>query len=102
MNKINRKYKNYEEWLYEELQNPVFAIGYLNEALVDEDPQVFLIALQDVLKAQQNSIATVAQKSQMSRQNVYRMLSKRGNPQWKSLNALFNTLGLQMQLLMKK
>ncbi len=102
MNRINKKYKNYEEWLLEELKDPALAVAYLNETLADEDPQVFLIALQDVLKAQESNITTVAKKSQMSRQNLYRMLSKNGNPQWKNLTSLFNTMGMQVHLSIKK
>ena len=102
MNNKNTRYIDYREWLFEELQDPEQAVAYLNEALVDEDPQVFLIALQDVLKAQESNITTVAKKSQMSRQNLYRMLSKNGNPQWKNLTSLFNTMGMQVHLSIKK
>lgn len=51
-------YKNYEEWLHEELKNREFAMAYLHEASQDEDRNVFLIALKDVLNAQGRDISS--------------------------------------------
>ena len=70
-------YKNYDELLHEELQNPKFAVAYLNEALQDEDQNVFLIALKDVLEAQGEDVSALAKKAHVSRQSLYRMLSKK-------------------------
>ncbi len=39
---------SYEEHLFERLKNPKEAAAYLNAALEDEDPRVFLVALKDV------------------------------------------------------
>lgn len=47
-----RIYSSYNEFLKDELKNPKLATAYLNEALQDEDQNVFLIALKDVLEAQ--------------------------------------------------
>lgn len=99
--KKKKIYKNYHEWLYEELQNPEFAIAYLNEALMDEDQKVFLIALKDILEAQKKDMSQLAKKTDISRQNLYRMLSKKGNPRWDSLASLFNALGYQIQISIK-
>ncbi len=46
------KYRTYEESLFEALMDPKEAIAYLNAAVIDEDPRIFLLALQDVLTAQ--------------------------------------------------
>lgn len=94
-------YKDYKELLFEDLQDPEFALGYLNETLKDKDRKVFLIALSDVLEAQKKGVSHVARRAHLSRQNIYRMLSSKGNPRWDSLNALFNTLDLQIQLVPK-
>ncbi len=51
MNKKKKTYKNYEEWIQEELKDEELALAYLNEALVDEDQRVFLMALKDFLAA---------------------------------------------------
>jgi probable addiction module antidote protein len=93
-----KKYADYQDWLLEELQDPQLALAYLNKALTDKDPRVFLVALKDVLEARGGDISTLAQEARLSRQNIYRMLSKRGNPRWNSLTSLFDTMGLQVHL----
>ncbi len=42
---------DYQEELIESLQDFDEAVAYLNEALADEDPRVFLMALKNVLEA---------------------------------------------------
>lgn len=51
-----RKLADYQDRLLEMLKDPKEAIAYLNAALNDKDPEVFIIALQDVCDAQQTSI----------------------------------------------
>jgi DNA-binding phage protein len=46
-----KKSRPYKEFLYERLENPEEAAAYLNAALEDEDPTVFLIALRDIAQA---------------------------------------------------
>lgn len=56
-----QKYENYKDFLNDELnKDPVLAMAYLNEALVDEDQKVFLIALKDVIDAHGNDISALA------------------------------------------
>lgn len=47
--------KSYKEFLHEQLQEPGAAAAYLNAALEDEDPHVFLLALSDITEAQGGS-----------------------------------------------
>lgn len=91
-------YKNYNELLHERLQDPKLAKAYLNEALQDDDEKVFLIALGDVLEAQGIDITALAKKANISRQNIYRMLSHKGNPRWGNIKSLIGAMGLQVQL----
>jgi len=99
---LKNRHRDFEDYLSEKLQDPELALGYLNEALMDEDQQVFLLALKDVLIAQGENVAALATESQLTRQNIYRMLSKTGNPRWDSLTSLLNALGLQVLLTGKK
>ena len=46
------KLKNYKKHLLEQLQKPEEVAAYLNAALHDEDPHVFLLALRDIAEAQ--------------------------------------------------
>lgn len=48
---MKKNHRDYEESLLEALKNPEEALGYLNAALEDEDPRIFLLALMDVLNA---------------------------------------------------
>ena len=95
---MKKKHRNYEESLFEALQDPKEALAYLNAALMDEDQRVFLLALKDVLAAQGKAITEFAEESNLNRQNIYRMLSKTGNPRWDSLKTLINTMGLEVKL----
>jgi len=90
------KLVDYEESLLKELQDPEEAIEYLNAALMDEDPRVFLLAIKHVLEAQQQKMSVVAKKSNLNRENLYRMLSKRGNPRLTSIVPMLNALGLHL------
>jgi probable addiction module antidote protein len=97
-----RQHGDFQEYLLKKLQNPKLALGYLNEALMDEDQRVFLLALKDVLAAQGGDMTALAEEANLNRQNMYRMLSKKGNPRWDSITSLFNVLGLQVKLSLKK
>lgn len=94
-------FKDYHEVLMQRLKDPELAIFYLNEALQSKDRRIFLLALKDVLKAKGDGLAEIAKEAQLNRQNLYRIFSKKGNPRWDSITALFNVLGLQIHLSLK-
>ncbi len=97
-NMTKRIYKDYGDFLQERLKDPELAIAYLNEALQDEDQNVFLLALKDVLDAQNQDVSAFVKKAHISRQSFYRMLSKQGNPRWNNITSLIGTMGLQVHL----
>lgn len=82
----------YEEGLRKDLANPDEAAAYLNVAL--EDGGGFLLALRDIAESRQ--LTKIAQETNLNRENLYRMLSKRGNPKLSSLKALLDALGLRL------
>ncbi len=86
----------YVEVLGERLKDPAQAAAYLDVALEDGDPEVFLLALRDVAEAR--GLSAVAQESQLNRENLYRMLSRQGNPQLSSLSALLKSMGLRLSV----
>jgi len=90
----------YEAGLKEDLANPVEAAAYLNAALEEGSQDVFLMALRDVAGA--NGIARVARKSTLNRENLYRLLSGKGNPQLSSLESLLEAMGLKLAIEVKK
>lgn len=50
--KMNRRFIDYQEILLQELQDPKVAQAYLDASLVEEDPRMFLLALQNVMEAE--------------------------------------------------
>lgn len=93
MKKAAEKYENH---LKEDLQDPFEAAAYLNAALEDGSPEVFLMALKDV--AQAKGIAEIAQATNLNRENLYRILSKQGNPKLKSLSSVLHSVGLKLSV----
>jgi probable addiction module antidote protein len=91
---------SYEENLKADLADPKEAAAYLNAALEDGSQEVFLLALRDVAEAR--GVAAVAKQAQLNRENVYRMLSKKGNPAFTSLAALLESLGLKLAVEVKR
>ncbi len=89
--------KPYHPELIKALRDPREALGYLNATLEDGDPEVFLLGLRDVAEAQ-GGIAEVAEVAKLNRENLYRMLSGRGNPELRSLNALLSALGFRLAI----
>ncbi|MCL4840955.1 MAG: putative addiction module antidote protein [Bryobacteraceae bacterium] len=85
----------YEDLLHQWLSDPEEALVYLNVALEDEDPRVFLLALRDVAKVQGWSRAG---KGRVNRENLYRRSSRAGNPSLKSLSAVLGALGLRLSV----
>ena len=52
--------KNYDEFLHEQLRDPELAAAYLTDALEDDSPELFLIALRNVAEAH-GGIAAIAE-----------------------------------------
>lgn len=86
---------SYHEYLIRSLKKPKRAEGYLNAALEDGDPRIFLIALRNVAEAR-GGMGKTAAKSSLNRESLYRMLSKRGNPSLRSLGVLLSSLGFRL------
>lgn len=97
-----KKTKDYEKSLLEALKDPEEALAYLNAALMDEDQEVFLLALKHVLKAQGVDISAFAEETHITRQNIYHMFSKKGNPRWHNFRSIVDAMGLQFRLEAKR
>ena len=91
------KMTSYQQDLLKSLKDPREAAAYLNAAIEGGDRAVFLLALRNVAEAH-GGMATLAEKSRLSRESLYRMLSKRGNPEIKSLYSLLQAMGLRLAI----
>jgi probable addiction module antidote protein len=87
---------NYKADLLDDLRNsPIFAAEYLSAAYADSR-EAFLVALRDIAEAQKG-VAQVAHEADINRENLYRMLSKEGNPRLTSLRPVLGILGIGVQ-----
>jgi DNA-binding phage protein len=75
---MKTKHKDFQEYLLHALQDPKTALAYLNEALLDEDQRVFLLALKNVLEAQGGDMSALAREAQLNRENLYRKCPRHG------------------------
>jgi probable addiction module antidote protein len=87
--------RDYNISLYEELQDPAFAVAYLNAALEEDSQDVFLLHLRDVAEAW-GRMGKLAGDTHLAREALYRMLSEKGNPQLSSLDKILQALGLRL------
>ncbi len=72
-------------------------IAYLNAALEDGEPAVLLEALRNVAQAR-GGMAALAKSAGVSRESLYRTLSRRGNPKIDTIMELLRALGLKLTI----
>lgn len=85
------------EWL-KDVEN---AAGYVEAAIELGDPAGILQALRNVAEAR-GGLARIAEKTGLNRETLYRTLSKRGNPELKSLTAILEATGLRLSVTTRK
>ncbi|MEM8721605.1 MAG: addiction module antidote protein [Cyanobacteria bacterium P01_G01_bin.39] len=91
------KLKNMHESLDHELTDPEYAALYLNDALNDGSVEEFLLALRNVVQANQG-MSKLAANADLGRESLYKALSESGNPQFMTINKVFAALGLQFSI----
>ena len=89
------KLHKFEDHLNEMLQNPEFAIAYMQTALEDDGVEEFLYALRKVAVAQ-GGIQKIAEASHHGRESLYKSLSKQGNPRVKTLDDILRVMGMRL------
>ena len=86
--------KSYHKVLIHSLKNPRETAEYVNAALEEGDLDVFLLAIRNVAEA--HGMTSVSRKAKLNRVSLYRMLSKRGNPEFQSVSRLLSSCGLKL------
>ena len=94
---MRKRSVNYREDLMRALKNPEEAAAYINAALEEGDARVLLTALKNVADAN-GGIGKLAAKTKLARESLYRMLSKKGNPELRSLELILHTFGLKLSV----
>lgn len=89
------KSRSYQDKLIETLGKPEEAAGYLSAAFEEPERELFLLALRNVADAQ-GGLSRLAEITGLNRENLYRMLSDKGNPEFYSLVTLLDALGFQL------
>lgn len=85
----------YEPSLIEQLKEPAEAAAYLEAVFEDGDQGAIMIALRQVAQAQ-GGLAKIARKARLTREATYKMLSRAGNPELRSLSAILKATGLRI------
>src|SRR5271167_2570088 len=93
---MKRPYVDYDKWLIKSLKDPAEAAAYLNAALQENDPALFLAAYYDVARA--HGMKALADKAKVHRVSLKKMLSKRGNPEWRSLFRVLTASQLRLRV----
>lgn len=88
------KTKKYKDFLSDELKNPKVAAEYLNACLEENDTQLVLLALKDVAEAM-GGITDLSKKTDTHRVTLHRVLSKEGNPEFKTLIDILRVLNIR-------
>jgi len=92
---------DYDLGLKEALTDPEEAAAYLNAALEDGFPDVFLLALEDVASAR--TLAHPVSGASPDHEDIRRILSlERGLPHLSGLDALLDSLGLKLAIAPKQ
>ena len=79
------------------LNTPEEVAVYLETVLEEDDPALLLLALRNVAESQ-GGMAMMAENSGLSRESLYRTLSKNGNPKISTLMSIMKVLGLHLSV----
>ena len=89
--------RKYQDSLVNALREPQEAAAYLDAALEAGDRAAFLLAMRNVINAM-GGMTQMASVTGLNRENLYRALSERGNPELASLEKLLKGLGLRLSI----
>lgn len=86
---------NHDLWVNEQLQDVEFAAEFLNTAMEDDDPEVFLLALRKVVDAR-CKIRVIAARTGRSQQTINPELAGINDLTVKTLTAVLHDTGLKL------
>jgi len=95
-----KRTKSYHVSLIQALKDPREAAEYLNTVLGEGNEGMFLTALRKVAEAH-GGIAKISRDIRRHKGNLYKMLSKHGNPEIHTLAHLLDRLGLRLAVTSK-
>ena len=91
---------SFNDYLREQLEDPEMALNFISEAVEENNPDYLKIAIGEVIKAY--GVENIAHRTGITRQALYKMFSKTGNPTHKNLISVLNVLGLELTVKKKR
>ncbi len=67
---------------------------YLNNAFMEDDHRIFIIALGHLAK--KKGMSKIASETGLNRESLYRSLSENGNPQFSTISKVAKALGCKL------
>jgi len=99
--KILKNTTSYHDELIESLRKPKEADLYLRIAMEeyheDGDTEALLVALRNITEAR-GGMSKLAKKTHLNRQNLYQVLSKKGNPTLDTFDLILKGLGYRLAI----
>ena len=99
--KILKNTASYHDELIESLRKPKEADLYLRitmeEYHEDGDAEALLVALRNIAEAR-GGMSRLAKKTHLNRQNLYNVLSKKGNPTLDTFDLILKGLGYRLTI----
>lgn len=90
-----------EPYLRKDLRDPAFAAAYLSYCAESGDPSDFIFALREIAEAY-GGMARIAQRAKLSRSQLYKTLSRSGNPEFRTLRAILEAAGFLLSVVPKE
>ncbi|OFZ79427.1 MAG: putative addiction module antidote protein [Bdellovibrionales bacterium RIFOXYD1_FULL_53_11] len=96
---MKKKLSDLDDIMIEHLKDPEFAAAYLREHWEYQGPDKLDLLLQALHRlAQSRGMTAVSRKSGVSRRNLYKMFSEKGNPSARTLLVVMGALGVRMTI----
>ncbi len=95
---MTAKFRSFEELLSEYLENPEFAMSFLNQALADEDVEAFKLSLKDIIRVR-GKVADLAKESHVSRGTIYKLMQGKGQAEIGTILKLMHALGYDLTVM---
>jgi probable addiction module antidote protein len=96
-----KKLRNFRDYHIGKLRDAEEAQIYLDVALEeyekDGDADAFLLAIRDVAEAR-GGLSKLADTTHLNRQNLYKVLSKEGNPKLHTIGSILHALGFRLSV----
>ena len=92
---MSTKFRSFEELLGEYLENPEFAMSFLNQALADEDIEAFKLSLKDIIRVH-GKVSDLAKEAHLSRGTLYKIMQGKGQAEIGTVLKLIHALGYDL------